>query len=150
MDFQQERFSKFFDEAIDLFRSHHEEVGDYFSNDDDILFDPNVEAFIKLDQSGMLRVYTIRDDGELIGYCIHHVYKHLHYRNSLQSVQDALFIAKKHRGIGREFISWVDDQLKSEGIDAVYQYVSVNHDYSRTLIGLGYRKIEETFLRRLH
>lgn len=149
MHFQLEKFSNIFDEALSLFKDHHLEVGNYF---EDIDFNPDVETYIHLDEAGKLRVFTVREssDGPLIGYCIHHVFKHLHFRESKQSVQDALYIVKQHRGKGREFISWVDDQLKSEGVDAVYHYVSINHDYSKALIGLGYRKVETTYLRRLH
>lgn len=148
MIFQQERFSRFCQEALPLFVDHHKEVNDIF--DEGIEFDPNVEAFIKLDDNGALRVFTVRDGSELIGYCIHHVYKHLHFRNSLQSIQDAIYIAKKHRGIGKQFISWVDDQLKSEGVDAVYHSVSLRCDYSKALVELGYEKFETNYVRRLH
>lgn len=149
MHFQLEKFSSMFSEALPLFKNHHLEVGDYLK---DIEFDPDVETYVHLDEQGNLRVFTIREssDGPLIGYCIHHVLNHLHFRKSKQSVQDALFIVKKHRGIGKEFIAWVDDQLKSEGVDAVYQYVSVNCEYSPILRDLGYQKIESTYLRRLH
>ena len=148
MVFQREKFSHFCDEALTLFEDHHKEVGDIFPGD--VEFDPNIEAFLKLDDHDLLRVYTVREDGVLLGYCIHHVSNHLHFRNSLQSIQDAIYIAKNHRGIGKKFISWIDDQLKSEGVEAVYHSVSLNYDYSKALVGLGYEKIESTYFRRLH
>jgi len=147
MIFQLEKFSNFFDEALPLFKNHHKEVGDYFP---DIYFNPDVESYIKLDEADKLRVYTVRKSDKLIGYAIHHIFNHLHFSNSKQAVQDAIFIAKEHRGFGKEFINWIDEQLKSEGVDAVYHYVSVNHDYSNTLCSLGYKKVESTYLRRLH
>ena len=147
MQFQKEKFAHFFDEALPLFKDHHAEVGNYF--DGDIQFEPDVESYIKLDDCDALRCFTIREDSKLIGYCIHHVHTHLHFCNSKQSVQDAIFITKEHRGVGRSFIDWVDVQLKTEGVDAVYHYVSVNHNYNKTLLSLGYKKIESTYLRRL-
>ena len=149
MHFQLEKFSNIFDEALPLFKDHHDEVGRYF---DDIEFNPDVESYIKLDEVGTLRVFTIRESSEkpLIGYCIHHVHNHLHFCNSKQAIQDAIFIAPDYRGIGKEFINWVDEQLKSEGVDAVYHYVSKYHDYAKTLLKLNYEYIESTYLRRLH
>lgn len=149
MHFQLEKFSNIFDEALPLFKDHHSEVGCYF---DDIEFNPDVENYVKLDDTGYLRTFTIRESSEskLIGYCIHHVFNHLHFCKSKQAVQDAIFIVRAHRGVGHKFIEWVDEQLKSEGVDAVYHYVSVNHDYSKALLDLGYFKIESTYLRRLH
>jgi GNAT superfamily N-acetyltransferase len=149
VQFQRELFSNILDEALPLFKDHCQEVVDYLP---DIDFDPDVESYILLDDSGHLRVFTIRqdNDGKLIGYCIHHVFKHLHHCKSLVAVQDSIFIHKDHRGIGRAFISWVDDQLKSEGVLAVYHYVSNNCDYSKALIEMDYVKIESTYLRRFH
>jgi hypothetical protein len=147
MRFQREEFSKFVEDAVPLFKEHHAEVGDYFP--DDIPLDVNVEAFLSLDEKGMLRVFTVRDEGELVGYCVHHVSYHLHYKNSLQAAQDAIYISPSHRHWGKRFIDWVDDKLRLEGVDAVYHYVSVNKDYSYTLKKLNYKKIESTYLRRL-
>ena len=130
-----------------MFENHFQEAGNFVG---DIDFDPDVESFIKLDDANFLRVFTVREGSTLVGYCIHHVYKHLHHRNSLQAIQDAIYIAEEHRGIGKGFIEWVDNELKSEGVDAVYHYVTLKHDYSKTLISLGYEKFESTYIRRLH
>lgn len=149
MYFQLEKFSNFFDEALPLFKDHHKEVGDYLPNLD---FDPDVKSYIKLDDAGLIRCFTIRESSKdsVIGYCILHIFNHLHFCNSKQALQDAIYIAKDHRGLGKEFIDWIDDELKSEGIDAVYHNVSINHDYSKTLCSLGYKKVETTYLRSLN
>lgn len=147
MQFQQEPFIHFFDEALPLYKDHFHEVGDYF--DGELELEPDVENYIKLDDAGALRCYTIRSEEKLIGYCIHHIFKHLHFCSSLQSLQDAIFIVKEHRGIGEKFINWVDEQLLQDGIEYVYHYVSRNLDYSPVLKRLGYHKIESTYLRRL-
>lgn len=147
MIYQRESFSTIFDEALPLFVSHFEEVGKYSP---EFEFNPDVESYCLLEEAGRLFVYTVRSmDKTLVGYCIHHVFNHLHFCNSLQAVQDSIFIAKQHRGIGRSFIEWVDTDLKVNGVKAVYHYVSVNHDYSSALRDLGYHKIESTYLRSL-
>ena len=150
MYFQLESFSNILDEALPLFKDHHKEIVNYIPN---VEFDPDVESYIKLDDADLLKVFTIREssEGPLIGYCIHHVHNHLHFRNSKQAVQDSIFIAKDHRskGIGKSFIEWIDEQLKSEGVDAVLHYVSVRCDYSSALEKNGYKKIESTYLRSL-
>ena len=148
MYFQRESFSDMFDEALPLFFDHFKEVGNYSP---EFIFDPDVQCYVRLDEAGRLRVFTIRESskGSLVGYCIHHVFNHLHFRKSLQAVQDSIYIAKEHRGVGHKFIEWIDEQLKSDGVNAVYHYVSINHDYSKALERLNYSKIESTYLRSL-
>lgn len=147
MQFQREKFSDFLDEALPLFMEHYHEAGNFQK---DLKFDLDIETFLKLDDNDRLRVYTARADGILAGYCIHHVYNHLHFRNSLHAIQDAIYLIKEQRGNGKRFIDWIDGQLKSEGVDAVYHYVTLKHDYSRTLISLGYERADSTYIRRLH
>jgi hypothetical protein len=77
MQFQREKFITFFDEALPLFRAHFNEVQDYFEGKKDL--DPDVETYLKLDEAGYLRVYTARESGLLIGYCIHQIFNHLHF-----------------------------------------------------------------------
>lgn len=150
MHFQRELFSQVFDEALPLFKEHYLEVGSYF---DDIDFDLDIESYIKLDEAGVLRLYTARSvEGFLIGYCIHHVSNHLHFCKSLQAIQDSIFILPQYRGrgLGSSFINWIDDELKGEGVEAVYHFVNRKCEYSKSLKALGYHYLESVYLKRLH
>lgn len=134
-----------YSEAHALLTAHYQEVAHY----QDIELDPDYEGYAALEQAGALRIYTARTDGKLIGYAVYIVRHNLHYRSSLQAVQDVLFIHQVHRGRGMIFIDWCDQQLKAEGVAVVYQHVKVKLDYGPALAKLGYEPIDHIYGRRL-
>lgn len=117
----------------------------------DIPLKPDIEKYVAMEQAGNLRCFTVRVDDALIGYAVFFVHMNLHYSTSLQAVQDVLYLEKSSRGagVGREFISWCDDQLKAESVQVVYHHVKEKLNFGPLLQGLGYKRIEALWARRL-
>jgi len=137
---------KTYDEAYPLIIEHYKEI----SNFHDIKLDPDFEIYKAVEDAGTLRVFTARDDsGTLIGYAVFIVKSNIHYKSSLQATQDVIFIKKKNRGTGMKFISWCDEQLKSEGVQVVYHHVKVKQNFGPALERLGYELIDLIYGRRL-
>lgn len=139
-------------EAWPLFERHYKEV----SANQDIPLEPDIQKYVMLEKSGMLRVYTVRmenSDGQLmlVGYQFLFVNNNLHYSNSKQATQDILFLEKHLRGtgIGRAFIEWCDAQLRKEGVQVVYQHVKTYLNFGPLLEKLGYKHVENIYSRRL-
>jgi GNAT superfamily N-acetyltransferase len=146
LKFQKETVEAIRDEVQPLIEEHYQEI----SANLDIPLKPNWEKYIGLDHMGVLRIYTARNDaGELIGYGVYFVQKNLHYDDSLQAVQDILFIRKGFRGTGGRLIKWCDEQLKAEGVQVVYHHVKIMHDFGPLLERMGYKCIEKIYSRRL-
>jgi len=145
MDFGVDSIEASFKEALPLIREHFEETGIH----DGIEFDPDVEGYLGAESAGVLRVYSCRDDGLLVGYAVYVVSYNLHYKSSLQALQDVVFIRKQYRGVGFKFMKWCDDQLKIEGVGVVLQNSMVDHDISPLLIRMGYTLECNTYRRRL-
>lgn len=135
-------------EGVFLLDEHYAEIAHY----KDIALDPDVEKYVRLDEMGILRVFTIRVIGsqDLIGYCVFSISTSLHYRRTLVAAQDVLFITKEHRGLGREFISWCDTELKKSGVIAVYHNVKAAHDWSHVLTDMGYALVDKVYSKRLN
>lgn len=148
MEFKQERVSQVFDEAIPLVGRHYSEVT-VLSSDD---LKPSRQRYLNLELQGVTRIYVMRDDargGLLVGYCSVFVVPHMHYEK-LWGMQDLLYVEPEYRGFfARAFIRWVDDRLKNDGVDCISRSVHVKKDYSKTLLGLGYGKLETSYLKVL-
>lgn len=136
--FNKERFKDTFEEAIPLVRAHYDEIAHF----KDIPLDPDVAMYKALEDAGVIHVFTVRKNGNLIGYSLFFVRPNPHYKSSLQAVQDVIFIDKSHRGVGGRFISWCDEQLKSIGAQVVYHHVKAAHNFGRALERQGYVLID--------
>jgi GNAT superfamily N-acetyltransferase len=149
MKFQREvATTEFCAEILPLLERHYHEIAHY----QDIVLDPDFKKYIEIEEAGFLRVFTARDDaGKLAGYGIFVVRANMHYRQSLQAVQDVLFIAPEHRnaGFGAKLISFCDGELQKEGVQVVYHHVKLAHDFGPLMEKIGYEKIETIYGRRL-
>ena len=48
-----------------------------------IRLNPDWEQYAKLDAAGILRVFTARESGELVGYCVLVVSRSMHYKDHI-------------------------------------------------------------------
>lgn len=146
ISFGQESFSRVFNDGYKLFEAHWKEVSHYL----DIPLDVSTESYLKTESTGSLLIYTARDQDEtLVGYAFFIVKNNIRYMSSKQALQDIIYIDKKRRGFGTEFIGWCDDQLRIAGVQAVYHHVKEDHNWGGILKGLGYELIDHIYGRRL-
>ena len=148
--FQQEPFSyKLAAEIEPLLRRHWDEIAHY----KDIPLDVDWSAYAAAALQGMLRIYTMRDvdASQLVGYAVYVVKPHLHYRGSMQAMQDVLYLVPEHRnaGGGGALIAFADQLLAQDGVKVVYHHVKLAHNFGPLLARLGYEPIETVWGRRL-
>lgn len=135
-----------------LLQRHYREVAAF----KDIDLKPDFDKYLMLEKAGSLRCFVARDVTSdntlaLLGYAVFFVNKNLHYSDSLQAIQDVLFIEKNKRGFGngKDFINWCDLELSREGVQVVYQHVKTYLNFGPILEDLGYQHIENIWARRL-
>lgn len=143
--FSSERVAAIWPEIYPLFEKHWKEIGEY----DDIPLNPDFESYKKIDEAGLIRVYAARENGTLIGYCVFFVNPNLHYKHTVQALQDVLFIQKEKRGFGKKFMAWCDDQLKAEGVHIVHRFMSNKNDFGPILERMGYEFMAQIYSRRI-
>ena len=133
-------------EIIPLSRDHFEEVDPF----PDRTVDVDLTVYENAHKQGMLRIFTARDLGTLVGYAIFIVAKDYHYKDSIRATQDMLYLAPKYRNgfIGVEFIRWCDEQLRAENVATVYQYSAKNPDIGPVFAHLDYTPIQTLWARR--
>jgi len=132
-------------ESLPLMHEHWDEIAHY----KDIPLDPDFEQYKFLDDNKILRVFTIREEGKLIGYALFFVKPNIHYKSSLQAFQDVIFISKKYRGIGKKFIKWCDEMLSREGVQIVHHHVKKDHNFGPLLNRMNYELVDLIYSKRL-
>jgi len=149
MKFQREiATSRLFEELAHLFEKHYLEI----SANLDIKLELHVERYLLIENAGGLRMFIARNENdEAIGYAWFFVSHNLHYRESLQAVQDVIYLDRSYRGtgLGKEFIQWCDDQLKTEGCQLVYHHIKARHNFGPMLESIGYKLVDLIYSKRL-
>lgn len=143
--FHLEKFKDVIHEALPLVESHYKEIAHY----QDIPLEPDIDLYIKMEDAGIIKVFTARIEGELIGYAVFIIKQNPHYKNSLQAIQDVIYIDPKSRGFGFRFITWIDIQLASMGVQVAYQHVKAAYNFGPMLERIGYKLIDHVYGRRL-
>lgn len=145
MNYQRESVEQILSDILPLLARHHLEISEF----KDIPLDPDFSRYFFLEKTNGIRIYTARtDERELAGYAIFYLNTHIHYRSALYASQDLLFIHPKFRGFGLSFLLWVDEQLKEEGAQLIYQTVTSRFDFSPLLKRIGYQESETIYIRK--
>ena len=148
MEFQRETSSNLWEEIFPLLQKHYDEIAKF----KDIALAPDIDTYNAIELAGNLRCYTVRKDGEIIGYAVFMVHHNLHYRNSLQAVQDVVYLDQAHRGgrTGLKLLRYAEDRLKSEGVEIVMHHVKPEHPALGTLLEfMGYEVIDIVYARKI-
>lgn len=147
MYFAEVDFNDVYADMMPLLEDHYQEIARF----KDIPLDPDIDRYEIINESDGLKIYIVYDDQGLQGYAAFFVSPHVHYKGSLQAMQDVLYIKNRHRktGLGSKFISYCDDELKKLGVQVVYHHSKVAKDFGETLKGLGYEHVENIYGKRL-
>lgn len=133
-----------------LIELHHSEISHF----KDLELDPSFDSYKALEEAGILRFFTVRDDdkfGELVGYSVWTVTAHPHFKGIKQATEDLLLLHPDCRK-GREgvrFIGFCDGWLKGDGIKIIYHSVNMAHDFSAILKRMGYVAVDTVYARRV-
>ena len=91
-------------------------------------------------------------EGTLVGYAVFFVRYNMHYRQSLQALQDVLFVdlAHRHSRVGLRLIEYAEDRLRDDGVQVILHHVKVNTPATVQLfLRLGYEPIDQILGKRL-
>lgn len=143
--FQVEKFRDCFTEAIPLLEAHYEEIA---TNKEKKILDPDIERYHTLEDCGMLRIFTARDEGKLIGYFVSMVMPHLHYSSCIYAMNDILYVDPEYRGTTlayRLFKGAIKDLKENSNTDVMMIHMKVKHPFKGLLTKLGFEQTEENW-----
>lgn len=136
---------KVLDEAVPLTIDHWIEVGRK-----DVALVPKYEDYPIWYENGLLKLFTARVEGTLVGYAVFFIRKHQHYGDDVWAIQDLMFLQKEHReGLtGYKFVKFCDRALEESGVSVIHVAVNKDRNYGRLLERIGYGVTEVGFSRK--
>lgn len=144
--FASESIADTWPEGKELILANHRETGALMPAE----FNPDPERYFLLEKAGLMRLFTVRANEQLVGYAVFSVTMNLKYTGTLWANEEVLYVAPEHRGrTAVRFIRWTDNELKAADVDFILRDVTPRSGHARTLERMGYTEATRKFLRRL-
>ena len=105
------------------------------------------DAYFHLEDIGVLKFFTARKDGLLIGYFIVLVSTPLTAKGELVGSYDSVYVHKDHRksSVGKRLFDYVEACMKEDGVYRVVASSSVKNPIGNFLSRIGYNEIETKY-----
>lgn len=142
--FELESFTECLPELKPILPLHYEELA---LDKDKVPLSPQYDYYMARESEGQLIFVTARQKGELIGYFIGFIAPGLHYSTCLTCIMDIFYIHPDHRGsnFGFDLFNFVEEKLKSRGVDRWYVGSKCHLDASWLFERLGFDRVEITY-----
>jgi hypothetical protein len=140
--YQHEDFASFMLDAASMWKEHFKEVS-LEGMASKRPFVPDIRKYLSLQDSGSLAVFTMREDGILVGYAVFIVSSPMHYSLTPYAVNDALYVSPGYRkgSTGIKFMKWCEKMLvaiSENRIKIVQWRTKADHNFGKVLEALGY------------
>jgi GNAT superfamily N-acetyltransferase len=148
VEFKQELLHSCYDDAQELFKLHWDDVA---LNKDIIKLNPDYQSYEAAEKAEMLKIFTARSEGVLVGYFAALVQRGLHYKDHIFAQNDVLFLHKAHRKgmTGAKLIRFAENCLKDDGVSVLFINTKVHAPLDPLLNRLGFDHVENNFAKRL-
>ena len=146
--YQRETIATIREEIEPMLAAHHAETAVF---GDEFPLAPNLAAYERLEQLGMLRVYSARNP-HLIGYSVCFVTTSMH-RQVVEASEDLLYVLHEYRGktVGVRLMRFVEASLAAEGVQLLARRSKACADLSigAMLEHMGYVGVETVYCKRI-
>lgn len=144
MKYQIEKVDAIKKELEVLIKNHWEEIA---LNQDKIKLNPDWDTYRKLENIGMLYLYTARKDKKLAGYFCVVATKGLHYADHILAACDVIYISPEYRkgSAGSKLIKYAEKDLKDKNVSSLSINTKCHAPFDALLERMGYGLIEKTY-----
>ena len=146
--YQQESIASCKGEIEYLLYEHWEEIA---LNKEVIKLNPDWDAYYELEDTGSLKIFTARSDGNLIGYFVVVCRNHLHHIDHIFAFNDLIYLRKGHRKgfTGAKLMKFAEKCLKEDGISVMIVSTKRHKPFDPLLEWLGYEHTENIYSKLL-
>ncbi len=125
-----------------LLEQHYEELT---RNKEVIKLNVDWDAYRAMEKSGRLVAIGVWDSGELLGYSVFFLSRHMHYKDSLMALNDVLFLRQDKRkgSLGIKLIKKSENILEGCGVTKILWHCKYGTVAGELLKKLGY--VDEEF-----
>jgi len=136
LNFKVEPFAVMWKDAQELIAAHMVELKVMQK------LDVNLASFRALEYDGKLVTITAREEGEIKGYILLLLNKHLYYNTKFAQEHSHYLCPSVRKGWNAiKFIRFAQDTIKKFGIDKILWHVEPGHDHGIIFRRLGYKPI---------
>lgn len=106
----------------------------------DVNYSPDWEAYQRMEDRGILRFISLREDGRLIGYASIISDHDIHRMNVRFASFRDIFITRSKRGYAARFVRFIEKHLSDLGIDRVWigERIASGNKSGRFYEAMGY------------
>lgn len=112
-----------------------------------IKLNPDWEHYASLDAAGILKIFTARENGILVGYFILSVSRSLHYKDHIFAICDIIFVTPEARkgATGYKLLKYAEQWCKDNGVSLLNINTKVHIPFDKLLERTGFRFIERIY-----
>lgn len=114
-------------------------IRDHFSYNRKL--DPNLDQYIKAEENGALRLFTVRQGDVLIGAAIFSVGPHPHFQSETVALQDLIYIQPDSPFHGMALIRFCHQELSKEKYDSIVFQTTNDPDISALFVREGFKAV---------
>ena len=125
------------EEIMPLLQKHYAEIA---WKKDKIPLDPDYDAYRRLEKAKILRIFTARSGGTLVGYAIWMVTNNPHYKSMRLARSDIFYVEPSRRGamMGQRLIKYSESELKKDGVNVIGLHIKTTLNWQRLAEHWGY------------
>lgn len=145
--FAQERIKDVWDELLINFHEHWKETEAYRHGQP---FNPDKSRYIQYEDLGYFLLFTVRDEGKLVGNCTMYVLPSMHTQE-LVATEDTWYLLPDYRksGIGVRLYKYVEKKLESLGVVEITMTAKESNKSGKIMEGLGFEKVASEYAKQL-
>ena len=142
--YNKEKLSDIKEELEPLLREHYKEVAMY---KDKVQLAPDWERYEMLDKADILKIVTVRDGKQLVGYYICFVMPNPHYSNDMYAVNDIVLIKPEYRNakVGVGLFQYAEKWMRSLGVSVMTVHMKTFLPFDKLCEGLGWDYAERLY-----
>jgi GNAT superfamily N-acetyltransferase len=148
MEYALECFPSVKKDILPLIEEHWELVA---LNKGSIKLNPDWEQYAALDSSGILKIFTARDNKKLVGYFILLVNNSLHYKDHVFAVCDIIFVTPEARkgATGYKLLKYAENWCVDNNVSLLNINTKVHMPFDSLLEKTGFKLIERIYSKYL-
>ena len=138
---QEESYYDVVDEVTPLVYEHGAETDHY---QEYFTVDPDFKSYEVLSNADLLRIYTARDEGKLVGYLFFIVQNNPHYKTVVYACNDLIYVHPDYRNksVVQSMFSFAEDELKEAGVSVITFHFKAHMDHPELAKVMGYDRAE--------
>ena len=116
-------------------------------NQKTIALNPDWEQYALLDQAGILRVFTARDNKKLVGYCVVMISKSIHHKDHTFASTDVIYIKPEYRQskTGSDLIKYAEEHCIEQGVSLMTLNMKTEFPFDNLMLRMGFNLLERVY-----